>query len=208
MHHHYQASWDAIWQGLGLTQVDPALLPALVQRYSEPARKYHTLQHLDACLAHLDTLRPLALQPDEIGLALWFHDAVYEIGGSTNEAQSADWAHAALMAAGATAAVAHRVHALVMVTCHNQAPQTRDQEILLDVDLSILGARTEVFDAYEEQIRAEYAAVPQDVFQSRRKRILGEFLARPRIYHTDAFFDGREAQARANLARSISRLGG
>ena len=43
---------------------------------------------------------------------------------------------------------------------------------------------------------------------SRRKRILGEFLARPRIYHTEAFFDRLEPQARANLARSISRLRG
>jgi len=208
MHQRYQTSWDAIWHGLGLAPPDPALLPALVQRYSEPARRYHTLQHLDACLAHLTGLRPLAQQPDEIALALWFHDAVYEIGGTTNEAQSAAWARQALEAAGAKADRVGRVHALVMVTCHAEAPQTRDQEILLDVDLSILGAREAVFDAYETQIRAEYAAVPQALFQARRKRILGEFLARPRIYHTDQFHARMESQARANLARSISRLGG
>ena len=208
MHHRYQDSWDAIWRGLGLQQVDATLLPTLVRHYSEPARKYHTLQHLDACLNHLATLRPLADHPDEIALALWFHDAVYEIGASTNEARSADWARASLEAAGAGADVVQRVFDLVMVTCHAMEPQTRDQQILLDVDLSILGARVEVFDAYEGQIRAEYADVPQDFFQARRKRILGGFLARPRIYHTDAFHDRLEAQARSNLARSISRLGG
>lgn len=208
MHHHYQDSWDAIWRGLGLAQADATLLPALVRHYSEPERKYHTLQHLDACLAHLATARLLADHPDEIALALWFHDAVYEIGASTNEARSADWARAALEAARADADVVQRVFDLVMVTCHAMAPQTRDQEILLDVDLSILGARPEVFDAYEGQIRAEYAAVPQDFFQARRKRILEGFLARPRLYHTDAFHTRLEAQARANLARSISRLGG
>jgi predicted metal-dependent HD superfamily phosphohydrolase len=208
MHLRYQDSWDAIWRGLGLQQVDATLLPTLVRHYSEPARKYHTLQHLDACLKHLATLRPLADHPDEIALALWFHDAVYEIGASTNEARSAEWARASLEAAGAGADVVQRVSDMVMVTCHAMAPQTRDQQILLDVDLSILGARVEVFDAYEGQIRAEYAEVPQDFFQARRKRILGEFLARPRIYHTDAFHDRLEAQARSNLARSISRLGG
>lgn len=206
MHHRYQEDWDAIWRGLGLVQVDETLLPALVARYSEPARKYHTLQHLDACLAHLTTLRPLAQHPDEIALALWFHDAVYEIGGSSNEAQSAQWARAALQAAGAPPAVVQRVSDLVMVTCHAVAPRTRDEEVLLDVDLSILGARPAVFDAYEAQIRAEYAQVPPELFRPRRRRILGEFLARERIYHTDAFHERLEAQARANLARSIRQL--
>jgi len=204
----YQAAWNRLWQTLGARPADPTLLASLVQHYAQPQRKYHTLEHLDACLAHFDTLRRHAQRPAEIEVALWFHDAVYEVGAVDNEARSADWAHAALTAAGVGTEVADRVHALVMATCHNVAPSTRDQEILLDADLSILGAPPPVFDAYEQQIRAEYAAVPQEAFRSRRIRILQQFLDRERIYHTQEFRAQREAQARANLTRSISRLKG
>ena len=76
----YEESWRAMWRSLGVTQVDPALLPSLVQRYSEPQRKYHTLQHLDACMAHFADLQAQAQRPAEVAVALGFHDAVYDVG--------------------------------------------------------------------------------------------------------------------------------
>jgi len=200
---HHEERWAAAWQWLGLAPADPGLLAALLARYAEPHRKYHATEHLDACLAHFDTLQALAEHPGEVALGLWFHDAVYDIGVPGNEAHSADWAREALLAAGAAQALAQRVHALVMVTCHDVTPQTNDQQILLDVDLAILGAPAHVFDRYEQQIRAEYAEIPEPAFRARRWRILQQFLQRPRIYHTARFHDAREAQARANLERSI-----
>ena len=202
-----EESWQSLWLGLGATGADPALREALVQRYRESPRKYHTLQHLTACLRHFATLRARAEHPHEVEVALWFHDAVYEIGGGSNELQSADWARSAVLAAGVDVSIAQRVHALVMATCHNVLPQTRDEEVLLDVDLAILGAPPQHFDAYETQIRQEYASVPEPDFQTRRKRILQQFMDRPRIYHTAQFNALLEAQARANLARSIAALG-
>ena len=202
----YENSWNRLWRSLGVGVVDQQLLPELVRRYSEPQRKYHTLQHLDACLRHFASLRDQATRPDEVELALWFHDAVYEVGQPGNEAKSADWARGAVVAAGGSPAVAERIHALVMVTCHDVAPSTPDQEVLLDADLSILGAPPATFDAYEVQIRAEYATVEEDTFRSRRRRILQQFLGRPRIYHTDQFHGKFETQARDNLARSIRQL--
>jgi predicted metal-dependent HD superfamily phosphohydrolase len=202
-----EKSWRSLWRSLGVTHVDPGLLPTLVQRYSEPQRKYHTLQHLDACLTHFADLQAQAERPAEVGLALWFHDAVYEVGMPGNELKSADWARDALRTAGGHPEAAQRVHDLVMVTCHDVQPQNRDQEVLLDVDLAILGAAPAVFDAYEQQIRAEYALVPRDAFETRRRRILQQFLDRPRIYHTTQFHGQFETQARDNLAQSIRRLG-
>lgn len=203
----YEDPWNRLWRSLGVGPVDPLLLPELVRRYSEPQRKYHTLQHLDACLRHFAALKEQAQHPDEVELALWFHDAIYEVGQPGNETKSADWARDALRAAGGSAEAAQRVHDLVMVTCHDVAPSTRDQQVLLDVDLSILGASPAIFDAYEHQIRAEYAAVEEDAFRTRRCRILQQFLDRPRIYHTDQFHEQFETQARDNLARSIRQLG-
>ena len=77
---------------------------------------------------------------------------------------------------------------------------------LLDVDLAILGAPASIFDAYEAQVRAEYAAVPETDFRKGRRNILEGFLARNPIFHTPYFTALCELQARANLKRSIHRL--
>jgi predicted metal-dependent HD superfamily phosphohydrolase len=203
----HQAHWHASWQALARCAPAPDLLAALTRRYQEPHRHYHTLQHLDACLRHLSGLHALAQRPHEVALALWFHDAIYDIGASDNEQRSADWAQAAVLECGGEQDAAERVHAAIMVTRHDQAPDTADQQILLDVDLAILGATAAVFDGYEQQIGREYQAVAPAAFRANRRRILQGFLDRPRIYHTAFFRETREAQARANLGRSIAVLG-
>ena len=202
----HQAAWCAAWQALASQPPAPAVLATLTTRYSETHRHYHTLEHLHACLRHLDSLADLAHRPHEVAVALWFHDVVYTIGASDNEQRSADWAGTALLAAGAAPETAGRVHALIMVTRHDQPPKTPDAALLLDIDLAILGAPAAIFDAYEQQIFREYQAVPSAAFRSNRARILKGFLDRERIYHTPRFHDQRETQARANLARSIQAL--
>ena len=95
-----------------------------------------------------------------------------------------------------------------MATCHDAVPSGIDQQILLDVDLSILGEKPERFDEYEKQIREEYSWVPGVVFRAKRRSILKGFLKRPAIYSTTKFVGAYEAQARENLNRSIRTLGG
>ena len=204
----HQPDWQKTWQVLAPQPPASTLLTELTVRYNEPHRHYHTLEHLDACQRHLSSLRHLAQRPHEVALALWFHDAIYDIAASDNEARSADWAHAELQALGSAPDTAERVHALIMVTRHDQPPQTIDQEVLLDVDLAILGASPEQFDAYEQQVVREYQAVPTARFRNNRRRILQGFLNRPQIYHTAPFRATRETQARENLARSVQALTG
>jgi predicted metal-dependent HD superfamily phosphohydrolase len=95
-----------------------------------------------------------------------------------------------------------------MATRHEAVPGDIDQKVLVDVDLSILAAEPARFDEYEKQIREEYAWVPGIVFRARRRSILAELLARPAIFSMRKFIDAYEAQARANLERSIGKLGG
>lgn len=199
-------AWSSAWSALGATPA-AGLLQQLVAAYAQPHRHYHALHHLDACLRQLDAARSCARQADEVALALWFHDAIYQIAATDNERQSADWAHTALLQGGVAPQLAQRVHALVMVTCHTREPASDDEKLLLDIDLSILGSPAAQFDRYEDQVRREYRQVPEAQFQARRKTILEQFLARPRIYRTDIFRDRFEAPARANLRRSIDRLG-
>lgn len=197
------ASWQRLWGELGAAAVDGGLLNQLVAAWGERQRHYHTLQHLRECLSYFEASSMLARRPAEVELALWFHDAVYEPQRDDNEQRSAEWARASVRAAGCAPEVAERVHALVTATrTHQDDGDDPDTRLLLDIDLSILGAAPARFDEYQRQIRAEYAHVPEPLYRERRAAILRGFLARPRIYLTDAFHQALEDRARENLARA------
>ncbi len=199
-------AWRAMWQELGAQAVDEQLHHRLIGCWSEAHRHYHTLRHLRDCLGTFEAVRGSALRPAEVELALWFHDAFYDPRATDNEQRSADWARASALQAGVPAEVAGRVHALVMATRHEAAPTEADAQLLVDVDLSILGAAPERFDESDRQIRAEYAHVPEEDFRAGRGRILRGFLERPRIYSTQHFHSALEQRARSNLQRALARL--
>jgi predicted metal-dependent HD superfamily phosphohydrolase len=200
-------SWSRAWSGVGAAGEGIGLRDALLVAWAELHRRYHTLRHLGDCLALFEEFALQAGHPAEVEIALWFHDAVYDLRARDNEARSAAWADEALAGAGVDATTRHRVHALVMATCHAASPATDDERLLVDIDLAILGATPERFDEYEVQVRQEYAWVPGPLFRRKRRGILQGFLARPALYTTEAFRQRFEAQARDNLRRSVARLG-
>jgi len=81
-----------------------------------------------------------------------------------------------------------------------------DTAIFLDLDLSILGASEDVFDAYERGVRHEYRHVPEAAFRAGRAAILENFLSRDRLYLSDWRYARFEERARLNLRRSIAAL--
>jgi len=203
----WTSQWETAWHDdLGLTVPASDACATLLSAWAEPHRKYHTLQHLDECLALFASERSLAEHPGEVAIALWFHDAVYDTGRHDNEAASALWARQVLLEAGADAAVAERVHELIMATRHSEVPSTPDAKLLVDIDLAILGAEPARFAEYERQIRDEYGFVPEPLFRDKRAQILRGFLQRPAIFATQAFADRFDRRARANLARAIAQL--
>jgi len=199
-------SWSRAWPGIGASGEGVEPRDTLIAAWSEPQRRYHTPRHLGDCLAWFEDAAQRASHPAEVEIALWFHDAVYDLKAKANEARSAAWAEQALAEAGIAVDVRQRVHALIMATCHAALPASDDAALLVDIDLAILGAMPERFDEYEVQVRQEYAWVPGPLFRRRRREILQGFLARPRIYSTDHFHQRLEAQARSNLQRSVARL--
>jgi predicted metal-dependent HD superfamily phosphohydrolase len=199
-------SWRKAWQDAGVKQADAQLHRELIARWSEPHRHYHTLQHLRECLAHFEEVRDLAQHPGEVALGLWFHDAFYEPRQGDNELRSADWARQCMLQAGTDSEAAGRVHALIMQTRHKTAPEGADAQLLVDIDLSILGASPHRFDESDLQVRAEYAHVPAADYCKGRRAILQGFLARPRLYSTEYFHSRLEQRARENLQRALARL--
>lgn len=200
-----RARWLALWRALD--RAPPAgVFDELAARYAEPQRHYHTARHIGECLAHFDSARALCAHPLEVELALWFHDAIYELRAKDNEAQSAQWALRVMRESGIDVVACERVRALILKTCHDALPVTPDEQVLVDIDLAILGADAARFDEYEQQVRAEYAWVPAFLFRRTRRQILQGFLARPAIYSTAHFNSRLEKKARDNLARSLARL--
>ena len=200
-------AWREAWRDLGCPASDSGFRE-LVARYDESHRRYHTTQHLSECLGLWRSARTLASRPGEVAIALWFHDAVYDTKRQDNEERSADLAREALTLAGLPSDVGERVHALIMATRHDAVPTDDDMQLLVDIDLSILGADAARFDEYERQVREEYAWVPSIMFRRTRRTILEQFLERPRIFQTEHFYQARESAARLNLRRSVMQLEG
>uniref|UniRef100_A4XZU7 Metal-dependent phosphohydrolase n=1 Tax=Ectopseudomonas mendocina (strain ymp) TaxID=399739 RepID=A4XZU7_ECTM1 len=141
-----------------------------------------------------------------VAVALWFHDAIYDVRGKTNERQSADWAIRTLAACKADQATLERVEQLILATKHDATPIRPDEQLLVDIDLAILGARPQRFAEYDQQVRAEYSWVPGLLYRMKRRSVLKSFLARPSIYSTSYFRERNESQARVNLSGIVGPI--
>ena len=169
----------------------------LLRRYAEPHRRYHTAEHIRDMLARLD--------PDPlVEIAVWFHDAVYDTHRTDNEERSAALAASWMRERGFADDAIDLVTRAIRATARHE-PDDLPPPMLafLDADLAILGSDPARYDIYAQQIREEYAWVPEEIYRRERVRILGAFLDRPRIYFVDT---AREAAARANLMREIGVL--
>lgn len=199
----FSDSWSRAWRGLQADGEGDAAQQLLLSKYAETIRQYHTQQHLAECLSLFAELMNQAEYPAEVEMALWFHDAIYELKRHDNEEQSAALARTVLTAAAVAPASIQRIENLILATRHTALPVSRDEQLLVDIDLAILGADALRFAEYEKQIREEYSFVPKWIFNHKRRAILQTFLARERIYSTDVMFAKREAQARINLRAAI-----
>jgi predicted metal-dependent HD superfamily phosphohydrolase len=200
--------WLEGWRLLGVTPPVDAIFVAVLARYAEPGRRYHTLQHIDECFERFSESRFLTAHPGELILALWFHDVIYDPRASDNEATSAAFASQVLDEAGVESGRRQLVEELILATRHEAAPISEDMKLMVDIDLAILGAKAPRFEEYELQIRQEYSWVPPLLFRRRRAGILKAFLDREFIYSTALFRARFEVPARRNLQRSLERLAG
>ncbi len=186
--------------------VNAATFQALLAAYSEDGRHYHTAEHVAACLRHLDSCAASIDAPEEVELALWFHDAIYRPFSGSNEKDSADWACTFLLESGADPAKVERVRRLIMVTEHSAPAQTHDETVLVDIDLAILGAEPAVYELFERAVRREYQQVPLPLYRRKRAEIFRGFLQRAAIYPSGIFTEEAEQRARSNLAAAIASL--
>ncbi|MFF7770835.1 hypothetical protein ACFZC7_30545 [Streptomyces massasporeus] len=187
---------------------DPApYADALLTRWQEPQRRYHTVEHLTAVLDRVDELERYARDPDVVRLAAWFHDAVYLPDRSENEERSARLAERALAEAGVPDAKTAEVARLVRLTVtHDPADDDPDGQVLCDADLAVLASPPSAYAAYTTAVREEYHFVPSDAFREGRAAILRQLLDLPRLFRTPHGTAEWEATARYNLTAELEML--
>ena len=202
MNENLQKYWDEFIFKFGLYD-DVEAYNSIVNHYSESHRRYHTLRHLEECFDILKKTGDLENVSLEFWLALWLHDIVYDPAENDNEAQSAAMSTWVLHKIGVPYEKIGSVISLIMNTKHHDAEPWEEGAILVDVDLAILGSSPERFQEYENQIRAEYSFVPQEMYDFHRNNIMKGFAQREPIFKRQNMRDMFEEQAKQNLSRYL-----
>ncbi len=172
------------------------------RQYAEPGRYYHTLAHIRDVLETVESLGSYAKHPNAVRLATWLHDVIYDSRASDNEQRSAEYAER--LCRNLLIPEGSLVASLILTTkTHDAGPDDSDARVLIDADLAVLGADEPVYRTYAENIRREYAWVPEPEYRRGRRQVLLNFLGRPTIY---SLLRHLEEPARRNLAAEAARL--
>jgi predicted metal-dependent HD superfamily phosphohydrolase len=206
------ARLEGLLVSLGLpAEATGPLRRELEERYGEPARRYHTLDHVEAVFDRAAAIvgdpasRPR--DPAALELAVWWHDAVYEPGKAGNEAASA-WLLRDRLRPWVEPGVLERAVRLVHATDGHRAdpasPDWPDVAVLLDADLGVLAGTPDEYDDYVALVRAEFGFLGEDDWRRGRAEVLRDLVSRP-LFRT-APMRAREPQARENVARELALL--
>ncbi|NED95620.1 metal-dependent phosphohydrolase [Phytoactinopolyspora alkaliphila] len=179
----------------------------LLDRWSQPHRRYHDITHLRDVLNAVDTLAAEAADSDAVRLAVWFHDAVYDGRPGDDERASAELAAQCLRDLGLAAARVGEVIRLVLTTInHEPASDDANGAVMCDADLSVLGRDPDGYRTYTEAVREEYRHVPDDAFRTGRTAVLESLVARDPIFRTVTGRALWESAARHNLTAELAEL--
>jgi len=191
---------------------------ALLIRYAELHRHYHTATHIMFVLRHLHdlALQSAAQRSPEVVAAGLYHDAIYDPKVDNNEALSAVLAAKDLAEVGWSTQRCDSVAAMIIATAGHLADPARsggpttdladDTAMLLDADLAILGSEPGAYQAYVNGVRTEYAHVDDGQWRTGRSLVLQHFLERPRLFVTDYMYAAAEHRARANIEAELAAL--
>ena len=177
-------------------------------RHSEKHRKYHNYNHLIDFFEKAIALKSKLERPENVFLAIWFHDIIYNPLTPNNELKSAKLAHKILSdKSKLSESDINSIYAMIISTSkHEVVSNEADNSLFLDLDLSILGSDQARYQKYAEQIRQEFKHVPLFLYRKGRKKILQDFMNRAQIFYTKLFHEQYEQKARQNITWEISSL--
>ena len=181
--------------------LEPVWAERLRLRYRNARLRYHGAAHVG-----LLWLRHVAHggAADDLGIALaiMFHDAVYEPEQADNEVRSADL----LLQAAPRCDEAGWAAQAIRATADHVGYSGGDRRVvrLLDLDLTPLAERPEIFDRNLADLQAEVAASRRADWTRRQRVLLGRFLERAPLFRSE-LGEVYEGSARHNLERFCCR---
>ncbi len=197
--------WQEFCRRLGVknsSQIQAAYRK-LAEKYAESHRKYHTFEHIAFLLKEFSPVRCLARNPEAVEAAIWFHDAIYEIGSRINEEESAWFARCELGDLGCAEQFGLDVVGLILWTKHKDMPPeaNRDAQLLVSLDLLSLSLPLEDFMEHTKQIREEQrSAVPNEAAIIRGQvAFLNTIFDREAVYPLASFEKKYGKRAKSNI---------
>jgi predicted metal-dependent HD superfamily phosphohydrolase len=200
-------SFYALATRSGFSKVDADnLWNEITLHYTAAGRHYHTLFHLQNMLSELVIIEPLFEDFDAALFALFYHDIIYDPARTDNEEQSASIATEKLRKINYKVERIDRCRELILATKGHSGSVIQEVNLFIDSDLSVLGYPWNIYVAYASNIRKEYAAFPDEVYKSGRRKVLERFLRMNTVFNTKHFIEKFEPNARANMMREIAEL--
>lgn len=175
------------------------ILDRLTERYLEPHRFYHTLQHIEGGLEVYSEMFPTTPLPATKFFAWAYHDSVYDTKASDNEERSAGIFLRDASNLGFSMAESDEIATYIIATDPSAAPIS----VVNDIDLAGLGASPEVFDRNTENILKEYNWVEPEVWRKGRTAVLRQLLMRSQLYITAPFIAKFTQPAIENMKRAL-----
>ena len=144
-------------------------------------------------------------------MAIWFHDIIYdptasEKGKNERDSEELFQKLAKQEMDQIDDSISSQVSSLILATIDHKVPESNSSPLtalFLDLDLSVLGWKSEEYTTYSQMVRFEYQHVPDDLYLKGRKAVLQSLGEGETIFFTDQFRSGFEEQARANLQWEI-----
>lgn len=179
--------------------------------YSEGNRYYHNWNHALLVLCRVNNVLPQSLQ---FSLAALYHDAVYVVGETTNEAKSAQLMLAVFEAFPEISedTLAYASNLITLTAKHGlleSSDVTEWQALFLDCDM--VGLAEPLWETaleHEHNIRNEFFHVyTNEQVCLGRNAFLKKLLDKKSIFLSDYFKVRYETQARDNIHRVISSFG-
>ncbi|WP_019961591.1 HD domain-containing protein [Woodsholea maritima] len=203
----FDAAWTALARDLALeADLATACAQSVRTHYAEPHRHYHTLRHIVSLLEGARDLRDHFENWDAVRLAIVFHDVIYDVAKFDNEHQSA-LLLAEMLGEYIDGEVLIQAQRTIEATQRHVATPWSDTNLVIDLDMAIMGQPWPVYARYLEAVRAEYVPIyGEEMYrQGRMALFLEPTLQKPSIFLT-APFTALDDQAHANILRELSLL--
>lgn len=205
--------WEELWK-----RIDPTLSDDWVWRqynylmwlYDDPRRRYHTADYLWECLIEFEKIGSHfdAEVADAYSLALFYHNAVYDVRSDKNEVNSAALASLLYQEIGlGDSEFSATVHEAILATQFHRLTADKNLQLFLDITQAVLGKDWEVYYQYKTALRLEYDHLSEGEYARTRSRYLRNLLDTGRWVYQSKFYHGQcKVRAQDNMRRELVEL--